>query len=54
MTSHNFAAILAIVTEMSRCLNENIAKVQLAPLDSKLTADKVMELAQLVAVNSPN
>jgi len=53
MTSPNFAAILAIVTEMSRCLNENIAKVHIAPLDSKLTADKAMELAKLIAVISP-
>lgn len=36
MQSPNFVAILAIVTEMVRRLNENISKVQLKPLDSAL------------------
>jgi hypothetical protein len=31
-------AILAIVTEMARRLNENIAKVQLKPLDGALVS----------------
>lgn len=29
-------AILTLVTEMARCLNENISKVQLKPLDTEL------------------
>lgn len=34
--SPNFVAILAIVTEIARQLNENISKVKLSPLDSAL------------------
>ena len=30
----NVVAILGLVTEMARCINENIAKVQLQPLDA--------------------
>ena len=36
MQSANFMAILALVTEMAKRLNENIAKVQLVPLDGNL------------------
>ena len=36
MQSPNFAAILAIVSEMARRLKENISKVQLKPLDGAL------------------
>ena len=36
----NFAAILALVTEMAKQLNENIAKVQLRPLDGNLARAK--------------
>lgn len=52
MTSPNFAAIIAIVAEMARCLNQNIAKVHVAPLDSKLTSVGTADLARLIAVNS--
>jgi len=38
MQSPNFVAVLAIVTEMARRLNENISKVQLKPLDGALVA----------------
>lgn len=38
MEAPNCLAIIAIVTEMARCLNQNIAKVQLAPIDVALTA----------------
>jgi hypothetical protein len=38
MQSANFAAILAIVTEMTRHLRENISKVQLKPLDGVLVS----------------
>lgn len=36
MQSPNFVAILALVTEMAKRLNENISKVQLKPLDGSL------------------
>ncbi|MGH7853470.1 MAG: hypothetical protein ACREP3_08500 [Candidatus Binatia bacterium] len=36
MQSSNFVAILALVTEMAKRLNENISKVQLKPLDGSL------------------
>ena len=38
MQSPNFAAILAIVTEMTRHLRENISKVQLKPIDGVLVS----------------
>jgi len=38
MQSPNFAAILALVTEMTRHLRENISKVQLKPLDGALAS----------------
>jgi len=38
MQSPNFAAILALVTEMTRHLRENISKVQLKPLDGVLVS----------------
>jgi hypothetical protein len=38
MEAPNCLAIIAILTEMARCLNQNIAKVRLAPLDTTLTA----------------
>lgn len=50
--SPNFAAIIAIVAEMARCLNKNIAKVHVGPLDSQLTGVKGVELAKLIAVNA--
>ena len=52
MKSANFAAIIAIVAEMARCLNQNIAKVHVGPLDSKLTGDGTVDFARLIAVNS--
>ena len=52
MNSPNCAAIIAIVAEMARCLNKNIAKVHVAPLDSKLTGIGAADLARLIAVNS--
>lgn len=39
--SPNFVAILAIVTEIARQLNENISKVKLSPLDSALIPSSV-------------
>ena len=49
MQSPNFAAILAIVTEMTRRLRENISKVQLKPLDGVLVSAGTRE--QLKAPN---
>jgi hypothetical protein len=33
MNSHTPATILALLAEMARCLNQNLAKVNLSPLD---------------------
>jgi hypothetical protein len=52
MQSPNFAAIIAIVAEMARCLKQNIANVHVGPLDSKLTGVEGVDLAKLIAVNS--
>lgn len=38
MKSANFVAIMAILAEMTRCVNENIAKVRLTPIDNAFTA----------------
>jgi hypothetical protein len=38
MKSPNFVSIMAILAEMSRCVNQNIAKVRLTPLDHAFTA----------------
>jgi len=44
MQSPNFAAILAIVSEMARRLKENISKVQLKPLDGALMPGSTEEV----------
>ena len=41
MEAPNCLAIIAILTEMARCLNQNLAKVQLAPFDTSLTIDGI-------------
>lgn len=46
MQSPNFVAILAIVTEMARRLKENIAKVQLKPLEGALVASASRQEAE--------
>jgi hypothetical protein len=46
MKPANFVAVLAIVTEMARRLNENIAKVQLTPLDGSVVSDAGREQAK--------
>lgn len=38
-------AIIAILAEMARCLNENIGKVHLTPIDPSLTADGLFDTA---------
>lgn len=45
MQSANFVAVLAIVTEMARRVNKNIAKVQLKPLDESLVSAASREQA---------
>ena len=41
MGAPNCLAIIAILTEMARCLNENLAKVRLAPLNTSPTIDDI-------------
>jgi hypothetical protein len=45
MESRNCLAILALVTEMARQLNENISKIQIKPLDAGLASSAVSALA---------
>jgi hypothetical protein len=48
MKSSNCVAIMAILAEMARCLNENIGKVHLTPIDPSLTADGFFDTANCV------
>ena len=43
MKAPNCLAIMAILAEMARCVNQNIAKVQLAPLDASLAIDDIAD-----------
>ncbi len=43
MKEPNCLAIMAILAEMARCVNQNIAKVQLAPLDASLAIDEIAD-----------
>ncbi len=45
MDSSNCVSIMAILAEMARCLNENISKVKLTPIDPSLTADGLLDTA---------
>ena len=38
MESPNCVAIIAILTEMARCLNQNLSKVRLTPINQAFTA----------------
>lgn len=38
MNTNNPEKILALLAEMARCLNQNMAKVKLAPIDPAFTA----------------
>ena len=38
MNSPNCVAVMAILAEMARCLNQNLSKVHLAPIDQALIA----------------
>ncbi len=38
MNTNSPAAILALLAEMARCLNENMAKVKLTPIDPSFCA----------------
>ena len=40
MEAPNCLAIMALLAEMARCVNQNIAKVKLAPLDASFAIDK--------------
>ena len=40
-TPTNCLAIMAILAEMARCINHNIAKVQLRPIDASFAIDEV-------------
>jgi len=44
----NCVAIMGILAEMARCLNENISKVHLAPLDPSLTAQGSADQVQML------
>ena len=41
MEAPNCLAIMAILAEMARCVNQNIAKVKLAPLDTSFAIDQI-------------
>jgi hypothetical protein len=45
MDSANCVSIMAILAQMARCLNENISKVHLTPIDPSLTADGLFDTA---------
>jgi hypothetical protein len=46
LESASFAAILGLVTEMAKRINENIAKVQLRPIPVALTATGISETTE--------
>lgn len=52
MQSPNYSVIFTIVTEMARCVNQNIGKVHIAPLEPKLIGDGTIDWARLIAINS--
>jgi hypothetical protein len=54
MNSPNCVAIMAILAEMARCLNQNISKVHLAPIDPTLTAPGSAGAAELLAAAGKN
>ena len=41
MKEPNCLTIMAILAEMARCVNQNIAKVQLAPIDASFAIDEI-------------
>ena len=43
MKEPNCLAIMAILAEMARCVNQNIAKVQLVPLDLSLAINEITD-----------
>ena len=49
MNSPNCVAVMAILAEMARCLNQNIGKVHLAPIDPALIAHGSAGAAELLA-----
>lgn len=49
MNNHAPETILAILAAMARCLNENMAKVKLTPIDAALTGSLAATSATLSA-----
>jgi len=49
MNSPNCVAVMTILAEMARCLNQNISKVHLAPIDPALIAHGSAGAAELLA-----
>ena len=47
MQSANFVTIMAILAEMTKCVNENIAKVRLTPIDNAFSAIDTGETGSL-------
>jgi hypothetical protein len=47
MESANYVAVIAILAEMARCLNKNISKVHLTPIDFTAIGDASIDLAKL-------
>lgn len=45
--------ILALLAEMARCLNQNLAKVTLTPIDTAFTAG-VNSATDAISIQSPN
>ena len=41
MEAPNCLAIMALLAEMARCVNQNIGKVKLAPLDASFAMDQI-------------
>jgi hypothetical protein len=45
MESPNCVAIIAILTEMARCVNQNLSKVRLTPINQAFTAGEAPKTA---------
>jgi hypothetical protein len=52
MNSPNCVAIIAILTEMARCLNQNLSKVNLAPINQALIAHGSADDNELLAATA--
>ena len=47
MESANYVAVIAILAEMARCLNKNITKVRLKPINYSVIGDGAINLAKV-------